>query len=198
MGEVYLVEDTSLRRKIVLKILSREIAKDLDRLHRFEQEVYAASALNHPNILTIYEFGVQNGVHFLATEFVEGETLREKLNREGVSLNETLDIAQQTAFALSAAHKAEIVHRDIKPENIMIRRDGIVKVLDFGLAKLTEKSEENTEAETRPFVRTNPAVALMISILKRNTAVSIMCYNEHQSTTKTVLSDNNAFIKRTL
>jgi serine/threonine protein kinase len=198
MGEVYLAEDIRLRRKVAMKILSEKIAQDKEHLRRFEQEAKAASALNHPNILTIYEFGEENDAHFLACEFVEGETLREKLNREGVSLNEALDIAQQTAFALSAAHSAGIVHRDIKPENIMIRRDGIVKVLDFGLAKLTEKSEENTEAETRPFVRTNPAVALMISILKRNTAVSIMCYNEHQSTTKTVLSDNNAFIKRTL
>jgi eukaryotic-like serine/threonine-protein kinase len=162
MGEVYLAEDTRLRRKLALKVLPENIASDKERLRRFEQEAFAASALNHPNILTIYEFGAENDTHFLACEFVEGETLREKLNREGVSLNEALDIAQQTALALSAAHAAGIAHRDIKPENIMIRADGIIKVLDFGLAKLTEKPKENTdaEAETRALVQTNPGVVM--------------------------------------
>ena len=162
MGEVYLADDTRLNRKVALKILPESIALDKDRLRRFEQEAYAASSLNHPNILTVHEFGAENQHHFLATEFVEGETLRERLGGEGVNLNEALDIVQQVAFALSAAHSAGIVHRDIKPENIMIRRDGIVKVLDFGLAKLTEKREANldAEAETRALVKTNPGVVM--------------------------------------
>lgn len=162
MGEVYLAEDTRLRRKIALKVLPDGIAKDEDRLRRFEQEAFAASALNHPNILTIYEFGTTNETHFIAAEFVEGETLRERLAREAVDLIESLDIAVQIASALSAAHVGGIIHRDIKPENIMIRTDGIVKVLDFGLAKLTEKRAINTngEAETQALVKTNPGVVM--------------------------------------
>ena len=162
MGEVYLAEDTRLRRKIALKVLPENIATDKERLRRFEQEAFAASGLNHPNILTIYEFGEQNGVHFLASEFVEGETLRERMNREPVSLRETLDVAVQVAAALNAAHSAGIVHRDIKPENIMLRDDGLVKVLDFGLAKLTEKKTETVESEdeTRALVNTAPGIIM--------------------------------------
>jgi eukaryotic-like serine/threonine-protein kinase len=163
MGEVYLAEDTRLRRKIALKVLPENIAQDEDRLRRFEQEAFAASALNHPNILTIHEFGAENGCHFLASEFVEGETLRERLKSDELSLKEAVGIAEQIAFALAAAHAAGIVHRDIKPENIMLRRDDrIVKVLDFGLVKLTEKKAENpdTEAETRALVQTTPGVVM--------------------------------------
>ncbi len=138
MGEVYLAEDERLRRKIALKVLPDALAQDTDRLRRFEQEAFAASALNHPNILTIYEFGTEGATHFLASEFIDGETLRDRLQRAPLSLQETLDIAVQTAQALAAAHEANIIHRDIKPENVMLRKDGIVKVLDFGLAKLTE------------------------------------------------------------
>ena len=122
MGEVFLAEDLRLNRKIALKVLPESFAADKDRLGRFEQEARAASALNHPNILTVHEFGTENGVHFLATELIEGETLREIIGGE-LSLSETLNIVEQTAFALSAAHAAGIVHRDLKPENIMIRRD---------------------------------------------------------------------------
>ncbi|MDQ3061904.1 MAG: protein kinase [Acidobacteriota bacterium] len=162
MGEVYLADDSRLHRKVALKLLPKNIAEDKDRLRRFEQEARAASALNHPNILTVHEFGVENGVHFLATEFVEGETLREKINSDELNLTDTLNIAEQTAFALSAAHITGIVHRDLKPENIMIRSDGIVKVLDFGLAKLIEKKEvsPDAETETRPLVKTNPGVVM--------------------------------------
>ncbi|MDQ3750055.1 MAG: protein kinase [Acidobacteriota bacterium] len=162
MGEVYLAQDTRLRRKVALKILPENIAQDSDRLRRFEQEAFAASALNHPNILTVHEFGAEKGVHFLATELVEGETLRETINKDELNLTDALNIAEQTAFALSAAHAAGIVHRDLKPENIMIRRDGIVKVLDFGLAKLTEedKSSVDTEAATRAKVQTNPGTVM--------------------------------------
>jgi serine/threonine-protein kinase len=138
MGEVYLAEDTQLRRKVALKVLPEALANDKERLSRFEQEAFAASALNHPNILTIHEFGVVGETHFLASEFVDGETLRDRLQRAPLSRSEAVGIAVQTAQALAAAHEARIIHRDIKPENIMLRRDGIVKVLDFGLAKLVE------------------------------------------------------------
>jgi serine/threonine-protein kinase len=141
MGAVYLAEDTRLGRKLALKILPAEFTRDPDRVARFEQEARAASALNHPNIITIYEVGEHEGVHFIATEFIEGKTLRQSLPSGGLPLNEALEIAIQTAGALQAAHEAGITHRDIKPENVMIRPDGYVKVLDFGLAKLTEKSD---------------------------------------------------------
>ena len=152
MGEVYLAEDARLRRKIALKVLPDVIARDKDRLRRFEQEAFAASALNHPNILTIYEFGCDGDTHFLAAELVDGETLRDRLQRGPLPLGAALDITAQTAQALAAAHAARIIHRDIKPENVMIRNDGIVKVLDFGLAKLvgpTPADPKGLAAETR-------------------------------------------------
>src|SRR3989440_153523 len=145
MGHVYLAEDRSLGRKVALKLLPTGYTRDASRLRRFQQEARAASALNHPNILTIHELGEVNGEQFIATEFVEGETLRERLNRAPLNLAETLDVAVQIAGALAAAHKTGIVHRDIKPENIMLRHDGYVKVLDFGLAKLTEQQEPATQ-----------------------------------------------------
>ena len=161
MGEVYLAEDTRLNRKVALKILSPDLSKDQNSLRRFEQEAFAASALNHPNILTIYEFSETDGLNLLATEFVQGKTLRSKLN-EGVNLNETLDIAQQIAFALTAAHSAGIAHRDIKPENVMLRDDGIVKVLDFGLAKLTQEKIEgiDNQVKTRGQIKTTAGTIL--------------------------------------
>lgn len=149
MGEVYLAEDTRLLRKIALKVLPECLAQDQDRLRRFEQEAFAASALNHPNILTIYEFGAEGATHFLAAEFIDGETLRARLERAPLLLTEAMDITVQTAQALAAAHAANIIHHDIKPENVMLRRDGIVKVLDFGLAKLVEPAPLDAEAETR-------------------------------------------------
>jgi eukaryotic-like serine/threonine-protein kinase len=141
MGQVYLAEDAKLGRRVALKLLPTSYTRDESRLRRFQQEARAASALNHPNILTIHELGEVNGEQFIATEFVEGETLRERLKRAPLNSAETLDVAVQIAGALAAAHKAGIVHRDIKPENIMLRHDGYVKVLDFGLAKLTEQQE---------------------------------------------------------
>lgn len=137
MGEVYVGEDTRLNRKVALKILSPHLIADARALVRFEQEARAASALNHPNILTIYEFGEAGGLHFIASELVEGQTLRERL-AEGIPLMQALDIAAQVAGALAAAHAGGIAHRDVKPENIMIRSDGLVKLLDFGIAKLAE------------------------------------------------------------
>lgn len=141
MGEVYLAEDRKLKRRIALKLLPADYSRDKDRLQRFQREAQAASALNHPNILTIHELAEVEGRQFIATEFVEGETLRERLRRSPVTLAEAVEIAIQTASALAAAHAAGIVHRDIKPENIMIRPDGYIKVLDFGLAKLTELTD---------------------------------------------------------
>jgi serine/threonine-protein kinase len=142
MGEVYLAEDLQLKRKVALKMLAPELTGDERGLRRFEQEAHAASALNHPNILTIYEFGQAEGLHFIASEFVEGETLRQKTASGRLELNVAIDIAMQIASALAAAHASGIVHRDIKPENVIVRTDGIVKVLDFGIAKLTPRRVE--------------------------------------------------------
>jgi serine/threonine protein kinase/Tol biopolymer transport system component len=145
MGEVYLAQDTRLNRQVAIKFLGTVPGDGGSRVRRFEQEALAASALNHPNILTVYEFGAEDGHQFLVTEFVDGRTLRDVLH-QSMALADVLRIAEQTALALSAAHKAGIVHRDIKPENIMIREDGIAKVLDFGLAKLagpTPRREED-------------------------------------------------------
>src|ERR1044072_4032027 len=147
MGEVYLAEDKRLGRKVALKLLPASFTTDADRLRRFEQEARAASALNHPNIITIYEIRQAAGSHVIATEYVEGETLRHRLSRSPMSLSEALNIAIQVADALVAAHKAGIIHRDIKPENIMLRPDGYVKVLDFGLAKLSEQATPAVAAE---------------------------------------------------
>jgi serine/threonine-protein kinase len=164
MGEVYLAEDTKLDRKVAIKFLNEEFSRDADKLRRFVQEAKAASALNHPNILTVYEIGESEGKNYIAAEFIEGETLRETLSsKEPISLNAILKIGIQVAEALSAAHAAGIIHRDIKPENIMIRRDGYTKVLDFGLAKLTEKKKSDKislEGETKAFVQTNPGTVM--------------------------------------
>src|SRR5438094_8140972 len=163
MGEVFLAEDTKLGRKVALKILAEELTQNRDRLSRFDQEAYAASALNHPNILTIYEMGDEGGRHYIATEFIDGVTLRKRLSGAPMELVEVLEVAIQVAGALEEAHAAGIVHRDIKPENIMIRRNGHVKVLDFGLAKLTESSaisETDTEAITRAMVQTDAGVVM--------------------------------------
>ena len=139
MGEVYLAEDTQLGRRVALKILPSDFTNDEERLLRFEQEAHAASALNHPNIITIHEVGWETGTRYIATEFIEGETLRQRLQRGSLSVREALDVAVQVANALTAAHQVGIIHRDIKPENVMLRPDGYAKVLDFGIVKLTEK-----------------------------------------------------------
>ena len=163
MGEVYLAQDTKLDRKVALKILPAEVASHQDRMRRFVQEAKAASALNHPNIITIHEIDETDNVLFIATEFIDGETLRVHSRKESMKLGEVLDVAGQIASALSVAHTAGIVHRDIKPENVMLRRDGIVKVLDFGLAKLMERlplESVETEAPTRAAVNTEPGVVM--------------------------------------
>ena len=145
MGEVYLAEDTRLGRKVALKFLPSYFTSDRTRLRRFEQEARAASALNHPNILTVYEIGGSDSTQFIATEFVEGRTLRQHMEGVQMTLGDKLEVAIQTASALAVAHRAGIVHRDIKPENIMLRPDGYIKVLDFGLAKMTVRDEPRRE-----------------------------------------------------
>lgn len=161
MGEVYTAQDVRLERTVALKILPAEVSQDQQRMRRFEQEARAASALNHPNVAHIYEIENENGYHFIAMEYIEGETLRQRMTASSMRLHEMLDIAQQVAAALSAAHAAGIIHRDIKPENIMVRRDGYVKVLDFGLAKLTEQHNVmDTEAPTKALVNTGPGMVM--------------------------------------
>jgi len=161
MGEVYLAIDTELDRTVAIKILPADLASDTQRLQRFVQEAKAASALNHPHILTIYEIGTTESSRFIATEFIDGDTLRPHIGA-GMKLAEVLEIAIQACSALAAAHAAGIIHRDIKPENIMVRRDGYIKVLDFGLAKLTEPkgSTTDTEAPTRAMVNTGAGTVM--------------------------------------
>ncbi|HQR36050.1 MAG TPA: protein kinase, partial [Blastocatellia bacterium] len=160
MGDVYLAEDTRLGRKVALKLLNAKSTGDPERLQRFKREARAASALNHPNIVTIFEIDEIEGESFIATEFIEGETLRQRMNRAPLMLGETLNIIRQIASALREAHAAGIVHRDIKPENVMVRPDGLVKVLDFGLAKLSKQnSGENKIPATKELV-TQPGIVM--------------------------------------
>ena len=168
MGEVYLANDTKLDRKVALKILPPDVVESQtnapnDRVRRFVQEAKAASALNHPNILTIYEIDEVDSEHFIVTEFVDGETLRARIRTGPFTAAETIDIGIQVASALSATHCVGIIHRDIKPDNIMLRRDGIVKVLDFGLAKLTrERAPVNTDsmAPTQNMINTDAGIVM--------------------------------------
>jgi serine/threonine protein kinase/Flp pilus assembly protein TadD len=164
MGEVYLAEDTSLRRKVALKFLPAVLTKDKAHLRRFEVEARAVAALSHPNVCIIHEvIQTEDGRHCIVMEYIEGVTLRERIAKGGISVNEALDIAIQIASALSSAHRAKIVHRDIKPENVMLRADGYVKVLDFGLAKLADTKVEDTgsEDETRAIdLKTLPGVLM--------------------------------------
>jgi serine/threonine protein kinase/TolB-like protein/Tfp pilus assembly protein PilF len=160
MGTVYLARDTRLGRKVALKLLPSYFTKDVDRLRRFEQEACAASSLNHPNILTIYEIGETDRTHFIATEFIEGETLRERMTGAPMKIGEVLNVAEQVVSALAAAHETGIIHRDIKPENVMVRRDGIVKVLDFGLAKLTKQQATAAEATARATVNSSSGLVM--------------------------------------
>ncbi|MFN0084450.1 MAG: protein kinase domain-containing protein [Blastocatellia bacterium] len=162
MGEVYLARDSRLERKVAIKLLPAEFVRDPSRLLRFETEAKAVSTLNHPNIITIHEIGESNSRLFITTEFVEGQTVRQLLSRGRIAPQLTMEIAVQIASALAAAHQAGIVHRDIKPENVMVRPDGIVKVLDFGLAKLTERppTGSDPEAPTAPLLDTDPGTVM--------------------------------------
>ncbi|MEP7148785.1 MAG: serine/threonine-protein kinase, partial [Acidobacteriota bacterium] len=143
MGEVYLAKDQKLDRQVAVKILNEKFSKDESNLNRFVREAKAASALNHPNILVIHEIGESDQAHYIVSEFIKGDTLRETLKTKTLGPSEVLDISIQIANALCAAHEARLIHRDIKPENIMIRPDGFVKVLDFGLAKLVEQQNRS-------------------------------------------------------
>jgi len=158
MGQIYLARDAQLNRNIALKLISQEFATDPRRVVRFEQEARAASALNHPNVCVIHEIGMtENGRHFIAMEYIQGVTLRDQLSRGPFKLHQALQIAIQVGTALASAHAVGIVHRDIKPENIMLRPDGYVKVVDFGLAKLTEVlPEQQRSGEAQTMVRTEP------------------------------------------
>jgi serine/threonine protein kinase len=163
MGEVYLADDTKLDRKVALKLLPAEFTNHKERLRRFIREAKAASSLNHPNIITIHEIGEAQGASYIATEFIDGQTLKQR-NRTKMELPEILEVSTQVASALQAAHAAGIVHRDIKPDNIMLRPDGIVKVLDFGLAKLTEKPQQpmpaNSQMDTKVREHTRPGTVM--------------------------------------
>jgi serine/threonine protein kinase/Tol biopolymer transport system component len=166
MGEVYLAEDKRLRRKVALKLLPAQFTNDVERVRRFEREASAASATNHPNIITIHEIGQASteeaGAHYIVTEFIDGQTLRQRMQTAKLGLNEVVDVAIQVAQALDVAHTAGIIHRDIKPENVMVRLDGLVKVLDFGLAKLTEVAgvEADSEAMTLKKADTEPGMVM--------------------------------------
>jgi serine/threonine-protein kinase len=161
MGEVYLAEDLSLHRKVAIKVLPPSVTSNDARLQRFNREAHTASSLNHPNILTVYEIGSEGEYEFIVTEFIDGESLRERQRRGPFTLNEALDIGCQVASALGAAHAAGIMHRDIKPENIMLREDGVVKVLDFGLAKLSEPEEPAVKPASDPEMQLTLPGAIM-------------------------------------
>src|SRR5882672_9390669 len=169
MGEVHLALDTRLGRKVALKLLPATFTTDADRVQRFAREARAASALNHPNIITIHEIGeitTENGsLRYIVTEYVEGETLRQRMAsapQQRIEASEAIDIALQIAAALSAAHGAGIAHRDIKPENVMVRRDGIVKDLDFGLAKLTEPAPAVIDSQASTMARNSTEAGIVM------------------------------------
>ena len=147
MGEVYLAQDTALARKVALKILPPDLALKQERMARFVREAKAAAALNHPNIAHIYEIGEQNSLHFIAMEYVEGKTLREKIHQDRTEIRKLLKYLQQVASGLAKAHAAGIIHRDLKPDNIMIAKDGYAKILDFGVAKMA-RDTPGTDAAT--------------------------------------------------
>lgn len=162
MGVVYLAQDMKLERTVALKVLTADVANDQMRMQRFIQEAKAASALNHPNILTIHEIGIFDSTNFIATEYIDGVPLRQQLNKTHLTIAEAVDIAIQVASALAEAHKSNIVHRDIKPDNIMLRRDGYVKVLDFGLAKLLEQPviRQRPDSNASTFIETEPGIVM--------------------------------------
>ena len=150
MGEVYRAQDPRLRRDVAIKVLPEAFAQDPERLRRFEQEARAASALNHPNILTVHDVGIQEATHYLVTELLDGQSLRDALRDGPLSIPQALDFGVQISRGLAAAHEQHIVHRDLKPENLFVTTDGRVKILDFGLARLAppRQSEPDTSAET--------------------------------------------------
>jgi serine/threonine protein kinase len=159
MGEVYRARDSRLNRDVAVKILPAAFARDPERLRRFQQEAQAVAALNHPNILSVHDFGEYDGAPFMVTEFLEGETLRERMRPGPLPVRKSTDYAIQIAHGLAAAHEKGIVHRDLKPENIFVTRDGRVKILDFGLAKLTRPEAATPDAATLAS-QTDPGVVM--------------------------------------
>ena len=196
MGEVYAAEDTRLGRKVAIKCLPPGLAADAERLRRFTQEAKAASALNHPSILTIYDVDDVDGQPFLVTEFIEGQTLRERLRRGGrLPLGEAIDITGQVANALSAAHAAGIVHRDVKPENIMLREDGHAKLVDFGLAKI-ERMHRRAATPTKPIAavgaHTTPGLVMgttAIHVARAGARTAGRCAQRHLQPRRRALRD---------
>src|SRR5262252_4084235 len=161
MGEEWRARDTRLSREVAIKVLPAEVAKDESRLKRFEKEARSASALNHPNIVTIYDIGETDSIHWIAMERVDGKTLREMQFGGAVPIRKLLPIAAQIADGLARAHEAGIVHRDLKPENVMVTKDGLVKILDFGLAKLAAKGSGSDEGSQLPTeTGTSPGMVL--------------------------------------
>src|SRR5262245_11317386 len=161
MGEVYAARDTRLDRTVAITVLPASFANDADRLRRFEQEARATSALNHPNILTVYDIGSHEGAPYIVAELLEGEELREPLKRGSIASRKAVDYARQIANGLAAAHAKGIVHRDLKPENLFVTTDGRVKILDFGLAKLRPQrlGEVDADAPTAKLI-TDPGVVM--------------------------------------
>ncbi len=160
MGEVWKARDTRLGREVAIKVLPAEVAADPSRLKRFEKEARSASALNHPNIVTIYDIGSVESVSYIAMEKVDGKTLREMLFSGPLPMKRLLQVAPQIADGLARAHEAGIVHRDLKPENVMMTKDGLVKILDFGLAKLTLKDASDEGSHLPTETGTSPGVVL--------------------------------------
>src|SRR5215471_7565092 len=163
MGEVYRARDEKLNRDVAIKVLPADLSTNGDRLHRFEQEAQAAGALNHPNILAVYDVGTHNGEPYVVSELLEGETLREIRDARSLAVRKAIDYAIQLAHGLAAAHEKGIVHRDLKPDNVFITKDDHVKILDFGLAKLIQSTTEpdvpQTDIATRK-VRTDPGTVM--------------------------------------
>src|SRR5215813_12521382 len=160
MGEVYRAHDPQLGRDVAIKVLPSFLSRDLDRLRRFEQEARAAAALNHPNILAVYQMGTYEGSPYLVSELLEGNTLRDQLLRGPLPVRKAVDYGTQTARGLAAAHEKGIVHRDLKPENLFLTKDGRIKILDFGLAKLTETAPHEVQAGNPTLSVTEPGVVL--------------------------------------
>src|ERR1051325_6564399 len=165
MGEVYLAQDTSLARKVALKVLPLDVAANQDRMRRFKQEATAAASLNHPNIAHIYEIDEAEGFHFIAMEYVQGETLRTKIHHEHEELSKLLRVLQHVAEGLAKAHAARIVHRDLKPDNIMVSSDGHAKILDFGLAKLIEPRTTSESSGEEPTILQHSTPGLVLGTI---------------------------------
>src|ERR1044071_9540895 len=165
MGEVYLAQDTSLARKVALKVLPLDVAANQDRMRRFKQEATSAASLNHPNIAHICEIGEAEGFQFIAMEYVQGQTLREKIHHEDEDLSKLLRVLQHVADGLAKAHAAGIVHRDLKPDNIMVSSDGHAKILDFGLAKLIEPHSGGGSGSEEPTILQHSTPGLVLGTI---------------------------------